>query len=181
MILARSSKAAIYSSFILPDNPLAASTALTTLRARRRIDVMRAIFAALARRLQLLPERRTDTSGHVGARDRPVAAFASRLFAVGVRPHPAVKKHNDGDPRCYDDRDGEDLRRGSAVQRLSNSPYNRREDTRAPERAGGRIREIDHLASPSVSGAPGYRANAGSPWRVERSNQIAGTPDRRPA
>jgi hypothetical protein len=33
----------------------------------------------------------------------------SRLFMVDARPDPAVKKHNDQDPRCYDHRNGEEL------------------------------------------------------------------------
>jgi hypothetical protein len=46
---------------------------------------------------------------HVIAPRSPLEISASRLFLVDARPHPAVKKHNDEDPRRYDQRDGEQL------------------------------------------------------------------------
>jgi hypothetical protein len=79
---------------------------------------------------------------------RTAPALAS-LFLSDARPHPAVDENSYRYPSRDDYRDGEEFRQGSAVQRTSDGPSNRCQDTRAPRSGHGF--QIHHWVSPFVS------------------------------
>jgi hypothetical protein len=111
----------------------------------------------LSGRERPLPCRRRAASRTGVQSRRPLAtpsgpgnapALAS-LFLSDACPHPTVNENSYRYPSRNDYRDGEKFRQGSTVQRTSDGPSNRCQDTRAPRSGHGF--QTHHRVSPFVS------------------------------